>query len=134
MEALFVYNKMFIQMGFKAVFGLKCPRCKKGDLFNKNGLIVYSDMLGMPERCSSCDLKYELEPGFWLGALWTSYPLVILLEMPFLISALILDGVGVWISFIGMVLAFLIAWPLLLRLGRSFWIHVNIRAENEDLM
>lgn len=86
-------------------------------------------MLGMPERCSHCGLKYDLEPGFWLGALWTSYPIVVLLELPFLITALMLDGIGMWLSFVGMVMAFFIAWPLMLRLGRSFWIHINVRYE-----
>jgi flagellar biosynthesis protein FliP len=100
-------------------------------LFNQKGLIVYTDMLGMPENCSHCKLKYDLEPGFWLGALWTSYPIVVLLELPFLICALMLDGIWMWLSFVGLILTFFIAWPLMLRLGRSFWIHVNVRYEHE---
>ncbi|MDX2359190.1 MAG: DUF983 domain-containing protein [Crocinitomicaceae bacterium] len=111
----------------RSVFGLRCPRCREGRMFKKQGLLVYSDMLGMKERCSCCNLNYTIEPGFWLGALWTSYPIVILIEVPFLIAALLIDGPGMWIAFIGMLVAFFIAWPLMLRLGRSFWIHINVR-------
>jgi len=111
----------------RSVFGLRCPRCREGRMFKKQGLLVYSNMLGMQERCACCDLKFDVEPGFWLGALWTSYPIVVALELPFLITALVMDGTAMWLSFLGMVLAFFIAWPLMLRLGRSFWIHLNVR-------
>jgi len=92
-------------------------------------------MLDGHEECAHCHLKYELEPGFWLGALWTSYPIVIVLELPFLLGALLLEGNAIWYSFVGMVVAFFIAWPLMLRLGRSFWIHLNVRYSppEEDL-
>jgi uncharacterized protein (DUF983 family) len=115
------------------MFGLKCPRCRKGDLFIRNGLIVYTDMLDMEDTCPNCNLKYDLEPGFWLGALWTSYPIVILIELPFLITALLVDGTAMWLCFLGLVLAFFIAWPLMLRLGRSFWIHLNVPFEEKHV-
>ena len=92
---------------------------------------MYTQMLDMEERCSHCNLKYELEPGFWLGSLWTSYPIVVLIELPFLITALLVDGTAMWLSFLGLVLAFFIAWPLMLRLGRSLWIHLNIRYDRD---
>ena len=116
---------------YRSVFGLKCPRCRKGNLFVKKGLIVYTRMLDMEEECPHCKLDYELEPGFWLGALWTSYPIVVLIELPFLITALMVDGLAMWLSFIGLVLAFLITWPVMLRLGRSFWIHINVRYDKK---
>ncbi len=115
---------------YHSIFTLKCPRCRRGNLFIKKGMIVYTQMLDMEERCPHCDLKYELEPGFWLGSLWTSYPIVILIELPFLITALIVDGTAMWLSFLGLVLAFFIAWPLMLRLGRSLWIHLNVRYDH----
>lgn len=112
---------------YRSILGLKCPRCRKGNLFIKKGLVVYKKMLDMEPKCPHCNLNYEIEPGFWLGALWTSYPIVVLIELPFLITALLVDGIGMWLSFLGLVLAFFITWPLMLRLGRSLWIHLNIR-------
>lgn len=116
---------------YRSIFGLKCPRCRKGNLFVKKGLVVYTRMLDMEEECSHCKLDFDLEPGFWLGALWTSYPIVVLIELPFLITALMVDGLAMWLSFIGLVVAFLITWPVMLRLGRSLWIHVNVRYDKE---
>ena len=112
---------------WKSIVKLKCPRCSKGDLFKKKGLVVYSDMLEMHDTCSECKLKYDLEPGFWLGALWTSYPIVVMIELPFLFLAIMADGQEVWWYFLAMVFFLIIAYPLMLRLGRSIWIHLNVR-------
>lgn len=112
-----------------SLLGLKCPRCRKGKLFKKGGLFQYSEVLEMPENCPTCGQKYDIEPGFWIGAMWISYPIVVALEMPFLFLALFADGVMTWVYFGCMMAAFFVFWPLILRLGRSAWIHVSIRYE-----
>lgn len=118
---------------WKSILRLKCPRCSQGDLFLKKGLLVYTDMLDMHEHCSQCDLKYNLEPGFWLGSLWTSYPIVILIEIPFLFLAILAEGQIVWLWFAMMILSLAISFPIMLRLGRSIWIHINVRGEEEAI-
>lgn len=110
-----------------SIFQLKCPRCSKGELFTHKGLFRYSHMLDMHEECSHCHLHYEIEPGFWLGSLWTSYPIIVLTELPFLICALVIDTINPFWFFGGMVVAFFIMYPVMLRLGRSIWIHINVR-------
>lgn len=112
-----------------SILKLKCPRCSEGDLFIKKGLVRYSHMLDMPEHCPHCGQKYSIEPGFWLGSLWTSYPIVIATELPFLIAALVVDSISPFWFFGGMLIAFILVYPIMLRLGRSIWIHINIRAE-----
>ena len=113
-----------------SLLGLKCPRCRTGNLFHKGGLFQYSRVLEMPEKCSVCGQKYDIEPGFWIGAMWISYPIVVALEMPFLFLALFADGIMTWVYFGLMMASFFIFWPLILRLGRSAWIHVSIRYDN----
>jgi uncharacterized protein (DUF983 family) len=117
---------MDIQL-MKSILTMKCPRCRKTHLFDKTGLFVYRKILQMPENCSNCELKFEMEPGFWLGALWPSYPLLLIIEIPFLIMALYSTLGSPWISFALMILAFLIFWPVFLRIGRSIWIHIWVR-------
>lgn len=114
-----------------SVLGLHCPRCRKGHLFKKRGLIRYTEILEMPDKCEVCGLTYEIENGFWIGAMWISYPLVVAIELPFLILALFADSFYTWVYFTSMVLAFLLFWPLILRLGRSLWIHVNVRFDKD---
>lgn len=111
----------------KSIISLTCPQCRKEKLFVKKGLFVYSKMLSMPENCSNCGQKFEIEPGFWYGALWTSYPLVVMVELPFLLTAYYSTFGNPWIAFLMMLGAFFLCWPFFLRLGRSIWIHIWVK-------
>jgi uncharacterized protein (DUF983 family) len=114
----------------KSVVTLKCPRCRQGNLFDKSGLFTYKNMLKMPEKCPHCGQIYEIEPGFWIGALWVSYPIVVAIELPFLFAALVTTNYSPWLFFGLMLVAFVIFFPLILRLGRSIWIHISVRYDN----
>lgn len=116
----------------QSLIKLRCPKCREGSLFIKEGLFIYSDMLGMDENCSVCGQKYEIEPGFWIGAMWISYPIVVAIELPFLFLALFADGWHTWAYFGGMVVAFLTLWPFMLRVGRSAWIHISIHYDENS--
>ncbi|NOQ74539.1 MAG: DUF983 domain-containing protein [Crocinitomix sp.] len=112
---------------YRSIIGLKCPKCRKGELFEKPGLFRFKDVLLMPERCSVCQQKYLIEPGFWIGSLWTSYPIIVLIELPFLLTAVNYEGINIWACFGLMLVAFAVFFPLMLRVGRSIWIHIFIR-------
>ena len=122
-------NKKHIGV-LQSLLTLKCPKCRQGDLFEKKGLFRFSKILNMPKKCENCGQVYEIEPGFWLGALWTSYPIVVAIEVPFLLMALFSKTISPWLSFGLMLVAFFIFYPLMLRLGRSIWIHISIRFKN----
>ena len=50
----------------------------------------------MNERCSVCDLKFEREPGYFLGAMYVSYGLGLVIVMVF--AALLWSITGWWIT------------------------------------
>jgi uncharacterized protein (DUF983 family) len=55
----------------KAFLAQKCPRCHQGNMFIGN---TYSFSFGKPKpNCSHCGLKYDVEPGFFTGAMYFSY-------------------------------------------------------------
>lgn len=114
----------------KSILKLKCPQCSKGDLFVKSGLFRYQNILDMPETCPKCDQKFEIEPGFWIGALWTSYPIIVFLEMPFLILAVYSQNINFIAIIAIMILVLIVFYPLILRLGRSIWIHFFVSKKN----
>ena len=51
-----------------------CPRCHKGKIFRGP---LWRSYLAMYERCPQCNLKYEREQGYFLGAMYFSYLLSI---------------------------------------------------------
>ncbi len=111
----------------KSIIQLKCPKCRKGKLFKNSGLIVFKKPLNMYSSCQNCNLKYEIEPGFWIGALWASYPIIVFIEFPFLMLALFSKTMSPWFYFGLMLIAFFLTWSLMLRLGRSIWIHLWVK-------
>lgn len=55
-----------------AFFLQKCPRCHTGDMFEGatyNPFTFYK----VKSRCENCNLEYEVEPGFFTGAMYFSY-------------------------------------------------------------
>lgn len=59
---------------WSSILKQRCPRCRKGELFLFKPYNI-SSFLKMPERCPHCHLKYEVEPGFWWGAMYITYAL-----------------------------------------------------------
>ena len=107
----------------------KCPKCGNGDFFiNEN---PYLNILfhngNCHKNCSSCDLKYELEPGFFYGAMYVSYALAIGLGCFLLIlfiSILGKEDILILIAIIG--ISILIFSPINYYLSRLLWINIFI--------
>src|ERR1700674_1740133 len=71
----------------------RCPRCRQGRIFR------YSIFRGFPkmhERCPVCDLKFDREPGYFLGAMYVSYGLGIAFVA--MIAGLLWYVTGWWIT------------------------------------
>src|SRR5262245_25177324 len=53
-----------------AIFHQLCPHCRIGKIFRRS---IYAGLPSMHERCPVCGLKFEREPGYFLGAMYISY-------------------------------------------------------------
>jgi uncharacterized protein (DUF983 family) len=58
-----------------SIFKMKCPNCRKGNMFIQKSIFPLGKMLQMPERCPVCGQKMELEVGFYYGTGYVSYAL-----------------------------------------------------------
>ena len=52
---------------------LRCPRCGARSLFR--------NLLTMHERCDVCQLRFEREPGYFLGAMYINYGVTVVLAL-----------------------------------------------------
>jgi uncharacterized protein (DUF983 family) len=57
----------------KAILHQLCPRCRAGTIFRKSVFLFPA----MRERCPVCDLKFEREEGYFLGAMYIGYALAL---------------------------------------------------------
>jgi uncharacterized protein (DUF983 family) len=58
---------------FTAMLHAKCPRCRRGDLF-KTSMYGFKSQK-MYETCPHCNMRYEIEPGYFYAAMYVGYTL-----------------------------------------------------------
>lgn len=100
----------------------RCPRCRMGSIF------LSSIFLGFPkmhERCPVCNLRFDREPGYFLGAMYISYALGMAIIALF--AALLWSITGWWITkdIVWAVLLFLPLAPTVTLLARVLWIYLD---------
>lgn len=80
----------------------------------------------MPPACIVCKQDFRIEYGFYSGALWTSYPIVVFIDL------LILSTIFLYPQYIvaicaTMLTVSLLLQPWIMRLGRAIWINIFVR-------
>ena len=81
----------------------------------------------MPERCPVCGQDYQIEPGFYLGAMWVSYTVVIALIITFIAFGHWVLGLHMLMSFAFATVLLILLSPPLIRYSRA--VYLNIFAE-----
>ena len=61
-----------------ALLGNRCPRCRSGKMYRHSAYDLKRFIL-MHEHCPVCGLKYEIEPGFFWGAMYVTYAFIVAL-------------------------------------------------------
>ena len=108
-----------------------CPKCQKESMYVNKNPYVFKDVLKMHEKCSSCGLKYQIEPSFFYGAMYVSYGLSVALGVAgFIISKLFLD-LSIVNTLILMILTLVLLYPFLLRFSRNIWINFFVDYEKD---
>ncbi len=99
----------------------------EGDLFIHKSSYTLKGMFDMPDRCPVCGQDFQIEPGFYLGAMWISYPIVIGLVIAFIALGHFVLGLHMLTSFLFATVLLLLLCPPLIRYSRA--VYLNIFAE-----
>ena len=98
-------------------FQLKCPRCGEGTLFQT--------FFTMFTHCTTCDLKFERESGYFIGAMYLNYGTTVLIAFPsyFLLETFtaipFLINLGLWALFSAV-------FPIFFyRYSKSLWLNFD---------
>ena len=105
----------------RAILEQLCPRCRAGKIFRKSVWLFPK----MYERCPACGLKFEREPGYFLGAMYIGYGLGV---ATIAILATLVWSVLRWSvvqSVVGAVILFLPLAPVLTWMARVLWIYMD---------
>ena len=102
----------------------RCPQCREGKMF-KYPFWRVDKFSEMNENCPVCGLRFEIEPGFWFGAMFVSYANTIAL--------LVVLGVTVFYVFndppvlyyiVPVTILSLITVPFNFRISRVIFLHL----------
>jgi hypothetical protein len=111
---------------------MKCPRCRKGPMFNSNNAWNLKKVFDMPTHCPECGQKYEMEVGFWYGTAYVSYALSIALSVTTFVAWWVLIGMSTndnrffwWLGINIFLLIFLQPW--LMRFSRVIYLNFFVR-------
>jgi uncharacterized protein (DUF983 family) len=110
-----------------AMLTLKCPQCHEGNLFAETNPFVLKKMTLMPEVCPVCKLNFNPEPGFYWGALYTSYALAVGMSLAVFVVMYFIWGWLVWPFLLINTLLLIFLAPVLLRYSRVLWIYINFK-------
>ena len=96
---------------------LACPRCGAGPIF--------TGPFRMRERCGACGLVFEREPGYFIGAIYLSYGVTVIVALAgyFLFDAWLSPPIGAQLLVWG---TFAVAFPLwFFRYSKSLWLSLD---------
>lgn len=106
-----------------AVLNGLCPQCRQGKIFSK---LFYSPtgFDKMFEHCPHCGLRYEVEPGYFIGAMYVSYAVSggVALVLAFLLFYVFGDPAG-WVYASVVAGALILIVPINFRISRVVWLH-----------
>lgn len=121
---------------FYSVLWNKCPACHCGRVFKFPNAYNLTTFDKMHDTCPCCNELYFKEPGFYYGAMYVSYALMVgWFLITWGINAWLINA-GVW-AYLGMVsLSIILFTPLTFRISRLVWLNFFVRydaAKNECL-
>ena len=114
---------------FLSVLTNRCPRCRKGHIFQCNNAYALKGgaYMKMHERCPVCSQPTDLEVGFYYGTGYVSYGLTIGLSIVTFFAWWLLIGLSIndnrifWWLGVNTVLLILLQPPLM-RFSRTLWL------------
>ncbi|MDV7187076.1 DUF983 domain-containing protein [Lutibacter sp. TH_r2] len=107
----------------------KCPRCHEGDFMVEKNMFKLSKAFKMHEKCSNCGLKYTMEPSFFYGAMYVNYALTVGIAIATFVISTLVFNLNLLQSFIPIVIALLLLFPVSTRLSRIIWINIFVNYE-----
>ena len=115
---------------FHSLFLLKCPRCRNGDLFSSS-ITENKGIYAMNDHCLNCQQDFQIEPGFYWGAMYMGYGLISGYFLIVTTLIYIYSSLSLYASFGVSITIGLLALPYVARLSRSIWIHIFVRYDKK---
>lgn len=112
-----------------SIFNNKCPRCQIGNVYEDSNPYHLKKLFKMHKNCSKCNLKYEMEPSFFHGAMYVSYALTVAVFVVVFIVTYLL-GIGLIFSFLLIMFVIIVLMPVTFKLSRLIYLNFFVSYKN----
>ena len=101
----------------------KCPNCHKGQVFAKSKSLFQLPV--MNEKCAQCNYTFDREPGYFIGAMYISYGLAVLVGiLTFVICHNLFNAIPTAVEVLLVVLMIILTGKKNYKLSRIIYIHI----------
>lgn len=102
----------------------KCPKCHKGDVFITSNAYNLKEFDKMYVNCPCCNELYEREPGYFYGAMYVSYGLMVgWFILTWAVNTFIVEaGTTAYLIFLSATVV--LFTPLTFRFSRLLWMNM----------
>src|SRR5215470_13257548 len=101
-----------------AIARLRCPRCREGQVFRS--------LMRMNPTCPACGHRFEREPGYFLGAMYVSYGIAVVLYLALVVLLRVfVPSLTEGIALPAALPLFLPFVPAIFRYSRVIWMHLD---------
>ncbi len=116
-----------------SIMYFKCPKCRKGDLFCNKKTYQYKGFFDMPKKCPKCGQDFQIETGFYYGAMYMSYAFTIAIIVAIFVAMIVLDIFTINLFLILDFITLALVLPYVFRLSRASWIALMIKYDPEAI-
>ena len=102
----------------------KCPICRQGNLFKNTNPYNFKEILTMNSQCEFCGFFYEKEPGFWTGAMYVSYGIIVAIVFLSLLVLYLILKMPIETVLPVSIGTVVLGYPLLLRYSRVIYLYL----------
>jgi hypothetical protein len=81
----------------------------------------------MPKKCPKCGQDFEIETGFYYGAMYVSYAITIALIVAVFTALIVFNIFSIELFLLLDFIALLITLPYVFKVSRSIWIALMIK-------
>jgi uncharacterized protein (DUF983 family) len=104
------------------IFHQRCPRCRSGRIYRGSAFVGFPKM---NERCPACQLRFEREAGYFLGAMYISYGLALVIITVLATGFWLITKWWITDDVIWAVVLFLPLAPAITYFSRVLWIYFD---------
>ncbi len=107
-----------------AIVKAQCPKCRRGKIFS--GSLYGFNLQKTNENCSHCGMRFEIEPGYFYGAMYVSYVFVVgeMLVIGLLTYLITGNDKSPWLYISSILVSILLLTPLNYRYSKVFLLHL----------